>query len=120
MITNMVSEQYHRDEDDDVSASDSANDEDEESVGDEVPTISAQIQENSASHNRIVLAVSILQKSLDLNLSIEPESDGISIEIGKISCVLVDSCRDIVNCDDSVFGVYEDEKLKFLEPELKN
>jgi len=121
MITNMVSERNPRDEDDYASASDSTYDEDDDSVCDEVLTVSAPILATSSSHDRIFFG------SFDSPIvpvstpSIEPKFDGFSIKIGEISCVFVDSCKNIVDCDDSVFvASEEDGYVKVLEPTLKN
>ncbi|RHN77028.1 hypothetical protein MtrunA17_Chr1g0150311 [Medicago truncatula] len=118
----MVSERYPRDEDDDASASasDSVLDEDDDSVSDEVLAVSAPILETSASHDCIFFG------SFDSPIvpvstpSIEPKFDGFSVKIGEISCVFVDSCKNIVNFDDSVFIASEENGyVKVLEPELK-
>lgn len=118
LITNMVLERYPRDEDDDASAS--ALDEDDDSVSDEVLAVSAPILETSASHDCIFFG------SFDSPIvpvstpSIEPKFDGFSVKIGEISCVFVDSCKNIVNFDDSVFVASEENGyVKVLEPELK-
>jgi hypothetical protein len=51
---------------------------------------------------------------------IEPKFDGFSVKIGDISCIFIDSCKNIVDCDDSVFvASEEDGYVKVLEPELK-
>jgi hypothetical protein len=118
MFHNMVSERYPRDEDDDASASASDIDADEDSVdADSAPAI----QEPSASHDCIRFG-SFDSPIIPVSTpSIEPKFDGFSVKIGEISCVLVTSCNDIVDDDDSVLVVHEDdEKLQVLEPELKN
>jgi hypothetical protein len=117
LIRNMVSERYPRNEDDDVaSASDSdiGEDEDEESAS------ASSILDSSASH-RFVFG------SFDSPIvpvsspSIEPKFDGFSVQIGAISCVFVDSCKNIVDCADSVFvASEEDGYVKDVEPALKN
>lgn len=120
MFLNMVSERYPREEDDDASASDSAFDEDDDSVSDEVLTVSAPILETSSSHcirfgsfDSPIIPVS--------NPSIKPEFDGFSIKIGEISCVLTDSCKSIVDDDDSAHAaLQDDEKQKVLESQLQN
>jgi len=52
----------------------------------------SQLLKNSASHNRIVFGSFDSPIQPVSNPSIEPEFDGLSIKIGEISCVLVDSC----------------------------
>lgn len=100
LITNMVSERYPRDEDDDASACDSASDEDEDSGDDEVLTTSTNVLENSASFDGIVFGSFESPIVLVSTPSIEPKFDGFSVKIGEISCVFVDSCKNIVDCDD--------------------
>jgi len=116
----MVSERYPRDEDDDASACDSISDEDEDSGDDEVLTTSAHVLENSASFDGIVFG-SFESPIVPISTpSIEPKFDGFSVKIGEISCVFVDSCKNIVDCDDSVFvASEEDGYVKVLEPQLK-
>jgi len=121
MIHNMVSERYPKDEDDDASASDSAYDEDDDSVCDEVLTVSAPILATSSSPDLIFFG------SFDTPIvpvstpSIEPKFDGFTVKIGEISCVFIDSCKNIVDCDEYVFiASEEDGYLKVLESTLKN
>jgi len=83
----MVSEQYPREEDD-AFAFYSNMDEDDESID---PASSSAILETSSSHDRIVFGrfdSPIIPVS---NHSIIQEFDGISIEIGEIFCVLLES-----------------------------
>jgi hypothetical protein len=116
----MVSERYPRDEDDDASASASGSDIDEDEDSDDAAFASA-IQEPSASHDCIRFG-SFDSPIISVSTpSIEPKFDGFSVKIGEISCVLVDSCTNIVDCDDSVYVAFgEDDYVKVLEPTLKN
>lgn len=59
--------------------------------------------ENLAFDNRIVFDSFDSPNNLVSNPSIEPKFDGMSIKIGDFSCVLVDSCKNLVNYDDFVF-----------------
>ena len=120
MIHNKVSKRYPMDEDEDASACDSASDEDEDSGDDEVLTTSANVLENSASFDDIVLG-SFESPIVSVSTpSIEPKFDGFSIKIGENSCAIIDPCCNIIVEDDYVFiDSQEDEKLQVLEPQLK-
>jgi hypothetical protein len=74
-----------------------------------------------ASHDRIVFG-SFESPIVPVSTpSIEPKFDGFSVKIGEISCVFIDSCKNIVDCDDSVFvASEEDDYVKVLESALKN
>jgi hypothetical protein len=120
MISNMVSERYPREEDDDdASAIDSAYDEEEDEESEGVLTVSAQPMESSASR---ILFGSFESSIVPISTpSIEPKFDGFSIKIGEISCVIVDPCCNIVKEDDCVLvDSQEDEKLDVLESALEN
>jgi hypothetical protein len=118
MIRNMVSERYPRDEDDDASASASGSDIDEDEDSDDVTSASA-IQDTSASHDCIRFGSFESPITPVSNPVIKPEFDRFSIKIGETSCVLVPSFSNIIEDEDSVFVVEKDEKLQFVEPELK-
>lgn len=101
MIHNMVLERYPRDEDE------------------KYDDVASPIKEPSASHDPIVFGSFESPITPISNPLIEPEFDGLSIKIGEISCVLITSSNNIVYDDDFVFAMHKDEKLQFLEPNMK-
>jgi hypothetical protein len=103
MISNMVSERYPRDEDEDcASAYGSENCEEDES--DDVAILSTQDLESSTPQDSILFgsfASPIIPVSIP---SIALDSDGFSIKIGEITCFLGDSC-----CSDVDFTITASE-----------
>jgi hypothetical protein len=115
MISNMVSERYPRDEDEDcASAYDSENCEEDES--DDVAILSTQDLESSTSQDSILFgsfASPIIPVSIP---SIASDFDGFSIKIGEITCFLGDSCCS--NVDFAIAASEEDKQSKNFEPEF--
>ncbi|KAK2397801.1 hypothetical protein QL285_059341 [Trifolium repens] len=104
MIFNMVSEQYPRDEDEDLaSAYDSENCEEDEF--DDVAILGTQDLESSTPQDSILFgsfASPIHPVSIP---SIASDFDGFSIKIGEITCFLGDSC-----CNDVDFTITASEE----------
>ena len=117
MISNMVSERYPRDEDEDcASAYDSQSCEEDESAAVEILTNFPQDSESSTSQDSILFgsfASPIIPVSIP---SIASDFDGFSIKIGEITCFLGDSC-----CSDVDFMITtsgEDKHSKNFETEF--
>jgi len=95
-IHKMVWEWYPKDEDNDASAINSTYNEDEDSEGDEVLTVSVQPLESSTSHVHFVFGSFESLINPVPKASIKPKFDGFSNKIGEISCILVDSSSNVV------------------------
>ncbi|CAJ2641871.1 unnamed protein product [Trifolium pratense] len=105
MIHNMVSERYPRDEDEDSAADfDSAIEEDEDLSFAEVQICFGSFGDSDPSTFNSALITPI-----------KPTIDGFSIKIGKITCILADSCCSIV--EESAF---QESKFAALEEHVKS
>ncbi|XP_045810807.1 uncharacterized protein LOC123905230 [Trifolium pratense] len=123
----MVSERYPRDEDEDSAADfDSAIEKDEDLSRDAAMEVSASEIQPSTLCNHIIFGnfgnsdFTTIQSPLIT--PIKPTIDGFSIKIGKITCILADSCCSIVEesaFQESEFSASEDdEKSKNLDSEV--